>query len=301
MSAEVRPVAQAWATGRAQGLLLLLITIFCWGLNWPALKLVLADLPPFSARSVTALAAGIAVMAVAVARAERLLPPRGQWPRLILASLLNYTSWLGFVAIALVWLPASTTVIITYTMPIWAACFGWPMLGERPGVRHVLGLCLGIGGVFTILGSFTSAIGPHELPGAAAALGAAVLFALGSVFTKRAPVNLPPFALVGWQILIGVAPILVLAVLVERPDFATLPRLDWLALSYTAFIGLVLGYLCWFRALRMLPASVATGATLLVPVVGVFSSGLLLGEPLGIRQFLALGLTLSGVAVTTRA
>jgi drug/metabolite transporter (DMT)-like permease len=286
--------------GRAEGLSLLLCTVLCWGFNWPALKLVLSHLPPFSMRAVTALTAGIAVMAVGAVRGERLMPPRGQWPRLLTASFLNYTSWLGFVSVALVWLPASTAVIITYTMPIWATGLAWPVLGERPTPRHLLGLLLGVGGVTAVLGGGAGAFPPGALPGAAAALAAAVLFALGSVVTKRAPVALPPFALVGWQILLGVAPICVLALLFEHPDFADLPALDWLVLGYTAFVGLVFAYLCWFRALRLLPASLATTGTLLVPVVGVFSSGLLLGEPLGLPQMLALALTVSGVALAAR-
>jgi probable blue pigment (indigoidine) exporter len=299
MKADTRALGEPRAE-RAEGLGLLLFTVIAWGLNWPALKTVLQHLPPFSMRSVTAVAAGVAVMAVAALRGERLAPPRGEWKRLLTASLLNYTSWLGLVSVALVWLPASTAVIVTYTMPVWAMCFAWPILGERPRVTHLLGLALGIGGVAAVLGGGAGPIPRGELPGAAAALAAAVLFALGSVVTKRAPVSLPPFASVGWQILLGVAPIVVLALLFEHPDFASLPLLDWLVLAYTAFVGLVLAYLCWFRALRLLPASVATTGTLLVPVVGVFSSGLLLGEPVGFVQVLALALTIAGVALAAR-
>ncbi|MDA8050696.1 MAG: DMT family transporter [Rhodospirillales bacterium] len=293
-------VVRGRQAGRAEGLTLLLFTVVAWGLNWPALKLVLQHLPPFSMRTASALAAGIVVMPLALLRGERLLPPAGQWRRLLVASFLNYTSWLGFVSVALVWLPATTAVIITYTMPIWAVCLAWPVLGERPKPVHLLGLLLALGGVAAALGGGAGPLRPGTLPGAAAALAAAVLFALGSVVTKRAPVALPPLALVGWQILLGVAPIAMLAALFEHPDFSALSGIDWLALGYTSLIGLVLSYLCWFRALRLLPASVATTGTLLVPVIGVFSSGLLLGEPLGAGQMLALGLTVAGVALAVR-
>ncbi len=297
MSARVAPTGRA---GRVEGLSLLLFTVVAWGLNWPALKLVIEHLPPFSMRTISALSGGIAVMGVAALRGERLMPPLGQWRRLMLSALLNYTSWLGFVSVSLVWLPASTAVIITYTMPVWAMCFAWPLLGERPRPMHVVGLVLGIGGVVAVLGGGATVIPRGGLPGVATALAAAVMFGLGSVVTKRAPLTLPPFASVGWQILLGVAPIAVLALLFEHPDFAALGTLEWLALAYTAFVGLVLAYLCWFQALKLLPASVATSTTLLVPVVGVFSSGLLLGEPIGLAQMLALALTIGGVALAAR-
>ena len=293
-------LARARGNARTEGLALLLVTVVAWGLNWPALKLVLQYLPPFSMRTATALLAGIIVMALALIRGERVSPPPGIWRRLLVVSFLNYTSWLGFVSLALVWLPATTAVIITYTMPVWAAGLAWPILGERPRPTHFIGLLLALGGVVAALGGGMQPLAPNALPGAACALAASVLFALGSVLTKRAPLALPPFASVGWQILIGVAPIAVLAALLERPDFASLPGLDWLALGYTSIVALVFCYLCWFRALRLLPASVATTGTLLVPVVGVFSSGILLGEPLGADKLLALALTISGVALALR-
>ena len=61
-----------------------------------------------------------------------------------------------------------------------------------------------------------------------------------------------------------------------------------------------MGYLTWFAALRLLPASTTATGSLMVPVVGVLGSGLMLGEPLGLRQFVALGLTLGGVALAAR-
>lgn len=51
----------------------------------------------------------------------------------------------------------------------------------------------------------------------------------------------------------------------------------------------------WFAALRLLPAFTATIGVLLAPVVGVFSSAALLGDPLGLRQLLALAITVDGI------
>ncbi|HUC19728.1 MAG TPA: DMT family transporter [Acetobacteraceae bacterium] len=298
MSARSAGFARA-GHARAEGLGLLLVTVMAWGLNWPALKLLIMHLPPFSTRAVTAAAAGVTVMTLAALRGERLVLPRRQWRRLLVSALLNYTAWLGFVSLSLVWLDASTAVIVAYTMPIWAIGFAWPVLGERPRLPHLIGLALGVGGVAAVLGG-AAPLPRNALPGVGAALAAAVLFALGSVMTKRAPVGLPPLASVGWQLLIGTIPIALLALLFEHPDFAALAPIDWLAMLYSAIIGLGFAYLCWFRALHLLPASLATTGTLLVPIVGVFSSGLLLGEKIGLAQILALTLTVGGVVLAVR-
>ena len=61
-----------------------------------------------------------------------------------------------------------------------------------------------------------------------------------------------------------------------------------------------IAYLAWFGALRRLPASTATIGVLLAPVLGVFASAVLLGDPLGARQVVALAMTVGGIALAAR-
>jgi drug/metabolite transporter (DMT)-like permease len=56
-------------------------------------------------------------------------------------------------------------------------------------------------------------------------------------------------------------------------------------------------YLAWFAALRRLPAATAAIGTLTVPIIGIIAAAMMLGEPLGIREALAMVLTLAGVAL----
>jgi probable blue pigment (indigoidine) exporter len=120
------------------------------------------------------------------------------------------------------------------------------------------------------------------------------------VFTKRFPVQMAPVPLVAWQLVIGMAPVGLIALVFEHLEFGRITVLGWGCLAYGALMGQVLAYLAWFRALKLLPAGTAALGALLVPVVGVFSSGLVLGEPLGLRHAAALVLTLGGVALASR-
>jgi drug/metabolite transporter (DMT)-like permease len=56
-------------------------------------------------------------------------------------------------------------------------------------------------------------------------------------------------------------------------------------------------YLMWFAALRRLPAATAATGTLSVPIIGVIAAAIMLGEPLGVREALAMALTLASVAL----
>jgi drug/metabolite transporter (DMT)-like permease len=284
----------------AAGLVLLVATTIGWGLNWPAMKLLLAELPVLSTRAAHGALGCAVLLAVALARREALAVPRALWPRLLLASALNVTAWMGLASFSLLWLSAAEATIVCYTMPVWAVLMAWAILGERPRAGRIAGLLLALSGLALLVLGQGLAVGLDKLPGVALGLGSAVLFSLGTVLTKRWPLGLPPTAGATWQVGLGIAPLVVLAVLLDPPGFGALSVQGWALIGYGGVFALGLCYLSWFAALRRLPASLASLGTLLTPMVGVAGAALVLGEPFGWREATALGLTLSGVALAAR-
>jgi drug/metabolite transporter (DMT)-like permease len=264
------------------------------------MKLLLLDIPPFSMR-VACAGIGVALLvAIAVRRAEALAVPRGLLPRLFLISLLNVTAWMGLASFSLLWLAAGEATIVCYTMPVWASIFAWAVLGEPITKRKMLALGIGFTGLLVLVLGRGVDVGLAKLPGVAVALAGAILFSAGTVVTKRWPVAMPPAASAAWQMGLGCAPLLVLAAIFERPDPEAFSARTWWLLLYGGVGPLGLSYLAWFAALRRLPASAAAAGTLLTPVVGVATAALFLGEPLGARELVALGLTISGVVLAIR-
>lgn len=288
------------AASTSAGLALLLLAVVGWGSNWPPIKLILQEIPIFSARAWPGLAGAAGLALLVHVSGERLAVPRALWPRLCVASLLNITAWMGLSTFALLWLNASEACLVCYTMPLWAVLLAWPLLGERPGPRRILALGMGFLGLLIIIGGRGLDLGLAKLPGVGFALAAAVLFALGTVLTKRRPLPLPPGAAVVWQVLLGMLPIVALALLLDRPDPAAVSARTWLLLAYSAAVPLCLCYLAWFAALRRLPAGLAATGTLLAPVVGVLGSALVLNEPFALPEAAAMALTLGGVALAAQ-
>jgi drug/metabolite transporter (DMT)-like permease len=286
----------AAAADRLQGLGLLTFTAVTWGLNWPVAKFLLTELPPFSMRLLTCGGGVVFAFALARVRRERMAVPIAQWPRLLVLSTLNFGAFIVLTTLSLVWLRASEAVIVTYTLPIWASLLAWPVLGERPTAISLLALVLGLLGVALLVGVDASQASWAKLPGVAMGLAAAVLFGLGMVISKRKPLRLPPITGVAWQVMVSLVPIVVLA-MTERPDWAAVTPLGWAAASYIGILPLTIAYLAWFEALRLLPAATAGTGVLLAPMVGVLGAALLLGDPLGARQIVALLLTLTGVGL----
>jgi len=283
------------------GLLFLAVTSVTWGLNWPVMKHLLTEWPPLSARGIAGLVGGGLLGLLALARGQSLRVPAGQWPLLLLSSLLNVTLWMTLMGLALVRLSASEATVLAYTMPIWTSLLAWPILGERMTLNRVLALLMAFAGIFALMGGDGFANSLAKLPGIVMILIGAVSFGLGTVIAKRAQRSMPILSSSALQLVIGSSPVMLAGLIFEDARFDALSGAGWAMLAYMALIAFGIAYFCWFAALERLPASVAAIGTMAVPVVGVIASAMTLHEPLGIGQIAALAFTLAGVVLATRS
>jgi len=132
--------------------------------------------------------------------------------------------------------------------------------------------------------------------GAALVIGAALSWALGTVLMKRYPTALPTTSFTGWQLLLGGVPIVIGAVLRESDQLAPLSWLAAGALVYNLTIASIVCYWAWFKIVSRASAIASSLGTLFIPVVGVFSSMLLLGERPDWPEYVALVLVLAAIA-----
>ena len=283
------------------GLMFLAVTSLGWGFNWPVTKYLVGELPPLTLRGGTGVIGAVLLALLAIARGQSLKVAPALWPRLMLAALLNVTVWMALMGIALVYLPASETALIAYTMPVWAAMLAWPVLGERPTVLRSIALLMAFAGLASILGGDGVSASVAKLPGIAMALTGAVAFALGTVLAKRFPLTLPPLTAAAWQIGLGCLPVVVIGLFAETTHLGVLDAFGWWLIVYMVLIQFCLAYVCWFAALARLPASVAAIGTMAVPVIGVAVSAVALHEPFGPGQIAALVFTLAGVALAAKS
>ena len=291
--------SDALLRSRRIGLLCLAVTAVGWGLNWPIIKLLLREWPPLFARGTAGMVAAIGLATFAAIRREHLAVPLRAFGPLSAAAFVNVFAWMGFSTLAMLWLSVTEAALLVYTMPIWATLLAWPTLGLRPTLRSVTALALGLGGVGVLLAGPGLALGAEKLPGVVLALGAAVLFAFGTV-APRSTIPLSPVALTAWQVGLGCLPMVPLGLLFEKPDLGALSPLGWASLAYMTAVPMGICYLGWFAATKRLPPATASTSMLLVPLVGVISAAPILGERLGAREGLALALTLGGVALAVR-
>jgi drug/metabolite transporter (DMT)-like permease len=282
------------------GLAFLAVTAIGWGLTWPVTKYLLGELPPLTLRGGTGFVGGIVLALVSLLQGQSLTVPPAMWPRVALVALFNVGGWMTLTGLSLVFLSASEAVLIAYTMPIWTVVLAWPVLGERPTLLRLIALVMTFAGLAAILGANGISASMAKLPGIVMALGAAAGFALGTVLAKKRPILMPPLSAAAWQLCIGSAPMIAAGLLSETTHLDHVSALGWWLLVYSTVGQFCIAYVCWFAALKRLPASVAAIGTMAAPVIGVVTSALTLGEPLGVGQIAALIFTLAGVALATR-
>lgn len=281
---------------RSVGFLCLVVTASGWALNWPFMKVLLTQWPPLFARGLAGTLAAIILASLALSRGESLKVPQEAVPRLLFASFTNVFAWMGFGTMAMKYVTVGEGALTAYTMPIWAMLLAWPFLRVRPTARDIAGLVLGLCGVALLLGADGFAFTADKLLGIGLALASAILFALGNVL-NRGQLPMPPLVVVAWQVGLGCLVMLVLGVAFEHPNYTAITPVGIACFVYMTLVPMGLCYLTWFETLRRLPATSASTGMLLVPVIGVVSAALILGEPLGLRELAAMVLTLGGVTL----
>ena len=277
-------------------LLLAGLTLF-WGGNWPAMKLALAEIPVWPFRSMCLIAGGVALLTLSRLSGRSIRVPTGEIRPLLVCVVFNILGWHLLSGYGVSLIEAGRASIIAFTMPLWATLFSRFVLGEALTRAKLLGLFFGLAGLAVLIGPDLRSLGAAPL-GAAFMLGAAISWALGTVVMKRFRWTIPVATMAGWQLLIGAVPITLGALAFEEfPDLTELSPPAFAALLYVLSFPMVFCHWAWFTVVRLFPAAIAAIGTLAIPIVGVLSSGLLLGEPVGSRELAALALVCAALAV----
>jgi drug/metabolite transporter (DMT)-like permease len=174
-----------------------------WGLTWPAMKIALDEIPPFSRRAGTCVLGTLVVFAFALLH-HRNVAISGRVARVhvLVAGCLNLAAFSMFTAFAQLATATSRVIIVTYTMPIWASLMARPVLGERLTGARLIALILCAAGLTVLIGPL---IGSGDPPGFGFALATAVSWAAGTVYLKWARINADPIAVTAWQLVVATA------------------------------------------------------------------------------------------------
>ena len=276
-------------------LVTLVILTLAWGINWPVMKLGVTAYPPLTFRA-WSIMLGVPVLALALVLLKvpfRL--PRRHWPELAKLTATNMLVWHICIILAVRVLSSGRAAILGYTMPIFSAVLGAMLFSAVLTSRAWVGVGAAAVGVGLLLWHEFTGLAGRPL-GVALALFAALVWALGTQLLRRSRIDVQTLTLSFWMTTITGVVLTVLAAIFEHsewrmPDTPTL----W-AILYNAVIIFGYAHAAWFYLARTLPPVASTLSVMFIPVLGVFTGAVWLGEVLHWQDWAAVVLMVVAIA-----
>ncbi|CAN0388329.1 unnamed protein product, partial [Phaeothamnion confervicola] len=275
---------------------LLVALSFCWGLAWPAMRIGLDQLSPWTLRFFGYTIGALTLFALLRIQGRSVAIPRSSWLHVIVASFPNVVAFGLFGTFAQLSANTTRVIIINYSMPIWASLMAWLLFRERITPRVALALALCVGGLVVLVYPVWEA-SLSEPIGLLLAMGCALSWAGGTIYMKWAKIGGDLLAITFWQIVVGVV-VFAIGVLAFRSPitFEPLHLRTILAVLFSGMLGTGIAYFIWFNIIGRLSTATASLGSLANPVVGVVGSVVILGETLSRGDMIGFALIFAAAA-----
>lgn len=277
-----------------------LLVVLIWGVNFVVIRWGLNEVPPF-------LLAAARFSLVVFPAIFFIKKPNVPWRWLIAYGLFNSFGQFAFLFWAMkVGMPAGLASVVHQAQVFFTLIFSVLILQQRTQVTQWLGLMIAVLGLALIAygKNVGSAAGMQMTTvGLLLNLLGAASWAMGNVVVsamRRAGIQPEPFGLVIWSSLIPILPFLLISGLFERHVYPDWQAISWhsiVSALYLAWAATLLGYGLWSRLLSQYEPNWVAPFTLLVPVVGLLTAWLVLGERLNQWQLWGSACLLIGLAV----
>jgi drug/metabolite transporter (DMT)-like permease len=285
---------------RARPYLLLICLALTWGIHWPVAKIGLRDLPPFTYGALRVAIALAVIAAVLVARRGLRLPDRHDVPIVLSVGIGQMAAGIVAMNFALPLISAGRSSILVYTMPLWVALIQLPLLRAGGAGRQVGGLILGLAGIALLLNpQSVDWQSSGQMLGSAALLVSAILWAATTIHLRHHVWRGTPLDLMPWQLLIAVVPLTIAALVLEPARQIHWEPTAIVAILYSGLLATALAFWLSQSISRSLSPLATTMGFLAVPVVGLASSWVLLGEPLTLLDLAGAATTFLGIVVVS--
>lgn len=265
-----------------------------WGFVFVVMRDLLDTLPPFLMSTLRVVAASMPVLVL-------LRLPRipfywvlllGGTQGVIQMSLLLFGMQFG--------MPAGLAALVLQMQVLFTTVLAFLFLGERPRRAQYAGIAISLAGMIVIA---------LTMPGGATLIGfgivvlAAMTWASSNLVVKLAGTD-DVMHLVAWAHVIGILPLLALSYIFEGQNeiFNILARVTWLGVGEIIFMGLVStfgGFALWSYLMRKNSASTVAPFSLIIPIAGMTSTALILGEEFSPMRVVGAGIVLLGLAFGT--
>lgn len=272
----------------------LLFLVIMWGVNWPLSKYALEFTPPLLFAGLRTLIGGLILVFFALPRYKR-LALKNTWHIYLISSVLNIILYYGFQTVGLKFLPAGLFAAIVFLQPVLLGLCSWLWLGEEMYGLKIIGLIVGFIGVAAI--SVSGGSGHISAAGILLAIGSAISWALGTVYTKKTAARVDAVWMVAVQIAVGGIVLLITGSFTESWSAIvwTTPFIS--TLLFISVFVIALGWLVYFRLVNSGEASKVGSFTFLIPLIAIMISVLFFDETITFKLVAGLVLIVSSIVL----
>ena len=295
-----------------QAYLALAAICIIWGTTYTAIKYTVRDFPPYLLVGIRQTAAGLLLLAWALASGRvrpAAVPPGmpgyGASPLnrryillQVLTGLCTITGGNGFITWAMQHVSSGVAAVIGSLTPVVVVLINLFWKGsERLNGRVIAGVLLGFCGLALIFNhGWADFMNPDYRLGILGCFASCFSWSLGTVMAKRwNDARVSPVLNAGLQITAGGLGGFLLSALFDTRHSIHHSTESWLALAYLVLIGSALAFTLYMFALQHLSATVSSLYTYINPVVAILGGWLLLGEALSAWELAGMLITIGGV------
>lgn len=273
--------------------------VLIWGATWAMTKSVLHDISPLSFVAYRFLTAAPFMAALTIPMRQSLLPLRGERLPLALIGIVQIAASQFFSTVGLQYVASGRTVVLIYTMQLWALPLAWLINREPIGWRALCGGMVGFGGLLLFFNSPpVNWRDPQVVLGNCFCVGGGLFWALGACLYRRRKWQTPFWTQTFWQVLwtaITTGPLLMGP---QRATVWTGPVMAMIA--YNAIGCTALAWWWWGKALSVMPVARAGQIVTLVPVLAVIIGVFWAGEPMTTGIAVSVVLICLGIVLALR-
>jgi drug/metabolite transporter (DMT)-like permease len=272
-----------------------------WGSTYLAIRFGVETIPPFMMAGTRFVFAG--VLLDAWARWRGAPRPKGiEWrSAAIIGGLLLFVGN-GGVTWAEQTVPSGIAALLVATVPMWIVMFDWLLHGAgRPSRGVIVGLTVGFAGMFMLVGP-DQFLGDNaiDLVGVGVLMVACIAWAIGSLYSRQAPLPNSPLLATSMEMLTGGAVLYSVALMTgefQRFDPASVSTRSWLAVGYLSVFGSIIGFTAYVWLLRVVHASRVATYAYVNPIIAMLLGWSLAGEEFTLQMLLAATVIIGAVVL----
>jgi drug/metabolite transporter (DMT)-like permease len=277
-----------------------LITVYIvWGSTYLAIRFAIETIPPFLMASARFMIAGF-VLYIWRRLAGDPKPSCREWISAGIVGLLLLMVGNGGVTWAEQTVNSGIVALLIGTVPLWVVLVdALRPGGSWPGWQGLLGVLLGVLGIFILVNPWGSGAGfKLDLLGAIVVLLAAAAWAAGSVYSRSAPLPKSPLMGTSLEMLVGGGALLILGTITgewSQVSWTSISEKSILGLLYLIVFGSLIGYATYTWLLRVAPTSLVATYAYVNPLIAILLGSLLAQEAVTSQIVLAAAVIVGAV------